>query len=962
MKTRFFHCPTTFSILLWILMQTALGQTYLCTNVPAASPDPTVQLFQFNTPDNAAAGDTWMIAKFVVDNTATDLQFRLEPTTIAKFPVTDFKISDGNVPLLDPGVSSPDNVVATLRVRDLSATEPTSNPGTYRIIRISIDYDDDYPFPATEVWRLRAHKPAAAGTAFHFWGFWNQGAGGESTVNSSVTQPKLIQVQADLTACGSFSNFTSPTNISFGDVHINLAATYIPDEQYEFINVGTKPLNITAANPVSMPASAYNIENYPSPPFSVGAMGTFSRRVTCQPTSVGDVPNVNITLTTDSIGDLALNLTGSRGIRLSSAILFDLSGSMLTDKNDNFPVPEEQQKVALARLAALELVELYGDILPKARLALFSYPNTAGTCPSSQQLIALNEIENNKQSFKNHLDAGLANASLIRPDQSFPLTPMAEGIKAVYEALPKNQPNQRAATFQFGDGEHNCNSSGAHPTPASWYNDNAFRNAGIPFFTIPYGANNAGWLQTFQSLATNTGGRMFPADITDDLELQKQFTKALGEALDLETLLDPSGTITSGATRTHTVCVTASTYQLAFEVQWLARNSQAISLTIQTPTGQTITPATAAANPNEVSYHSGQTFAGFVVRGNYLKGNNGAGQWTLRLTGRASTNYLYHVYAQDRIRTSPLFDLVWAGQIARMALSVTEGYARLANVSVQAQYERPSASFNNYLATTAIDPSLVLRAPATVGRRPLSLAERKYYALVNFAKKPFPGERIRGEIRLEPEAAAPGQRGALSPGGRWVAQAQPRAQTAGVFSASFSDSVHDGLYRIRYAVTGTTLLGHCFQREYTISRWADVRLTPELIRNQVRWTVVALNPFFDQELSRVLQQPPRPGYVRRAVQFTPRDAKGNYYGLGRAQDMAFQIKGAEKLGGIQEDLQGSYIQVVEFREGATPSATVSAGGVMGPEAQLEDGGIRWWLWILLLAILLVALILWRVFR
>src|SRR5205823_6016480 len=114
-----------------------------------------------------------------------------------------------------------------------------------------------------------------------------------------------------------------------------------------------------------------------------------------------------------------------------------------------------------------------------------------------------------------------------------------------------------------------------------WYNASVFQNGGIPFFTIPYGPTGAGWLYTFQQLANLSGtkpplpggkhGQTFPADLAandPNLLLQKQFKKALSDALDLEKLKDPTANITAGGTASHPVCVTTSTYQLVFSVHW----------------------------------------------------------------------------------------------------------------------------------------------------------------------------------------------------------------------------------------------------------------------------------------------------------------------------------------------------------------------------------------------------------
>ncbi len=234
----------------------------------------------------------------------------------------------------------------------------------------------------------------------------------------------------------------------------------------------------------------------------------------------------------------------------------------------NWTTDVEQQKVRFARVAANQLAETYRELLPKAKLSLYSYPNAAGACPSSQEFINPRVIENELDVFKDHFDFARGKPQLIKPADVYALTPMAEGIRRVFNMLKERPANERAAVFMFGDGQHNCDSAAPKATPQDWYNSSEFQDANIPFFTIPYGSTYETWQATFQQVAAKSGGRRFPADITSPNDLQKEFIKALGEALDLQTFLDPEASITAGQTRSHDVCVTGSTQQLLFSVHW----------------------------------------------------------------------------------------------------------------------------------------------------------------------------------------------------------------------------------------------------------------------------------------------------------------------------------------------------------------------------------------------------------
>ena len=327
-------------LLLYFLVSTALlmlfssplysQPPYVTEKVSSADANPVI-LFQFNTPSGATGTDRFIMAKFVVDDTSSDLEFRLETATIAKYPITDFKISQGNVDLNDADSGNP---VARLRVRDKSSTEDAATG--YRIIRISLEYLD-YTFAASETWRIRAKQPATG--TLHFWGFWTEGTG-ESAMELEVTRPKLIPIipdPTDFTALNAAGNFPEPYNISFGEVHIDLPINYAPEEKYEFHNVGTQKLTITGVSPAKdLLNEAYVPSNYPGsatpPVLPLGSLtGTTFK---CNPkNNTGALPEENITITVSSstITALHINLINNRGIRLNTAILLDLSGSMLTD-------------------------------------------------------------------------------------------------------------------------------------------------------------------------------------------------------------------------------------------------------------------------------------------------------------------------------------------------------------------------------------------------------------------------------------------------------------------------------------------------------------------------------------------------------------------------------------------------------------------------------------------------------
>src|SRR5258708_6304365 len=218
-----------------------------------------------------------MMAKFVVDETVADLSFELRSNVnILKYPVTPFSTAGGG-----PNVSIPDNdtgeQAATVRAR--FNADPTK--AGFKVVTILVRFDNNYDgFPLGETWKIQANPTPGDD---HYYGFRVDGAV-ESTAEALITKPHLINFITDgqLTNFGIFVNLADPATINFGQVHINLPDQYLPDEHYEFRNVGTGPLNITAATPA--PALPFLVENYPLPPVSVLPMDAFQRLPPLQPT------------------------------------------------------------------------------------------------------------------------------------------------------------------------------------------------------------------------------------------------------------------------------------------------------------------------------------------------------------------------------------------------------------------------------------------------------------------------------------------------------------------------------------------------------------------------------------------------------------------------------------------------------------------------------------------------------
>jgi hypothetical protein len=97
----------------------------------------------------------------------------------------------------------------------------------------------------------------------------------------------------------------------------------------------------------------------------------------------------------------------------------------------------------------------------------------------------------------------------------------------------------------------------------------------------------------------------------------------------------------------------------------------------------------------------------------------------------------------------------------------------------------------------------------------------------------------------------------------------------------------------------------------------------------------------------------------------PVDAAGNFVGPGKATSFAVG-GGAEIVGTIDDQLNGTYSLVIGYLQPGTTAPPVSIGGLTLnlPQAAGPEGGAgiwRWW-WIVLLILLVILILIWLVRR
>src|SRR5207237_9361391 len=107
--------------------------------------------------------------------------------------------------------------------------------------------------------------------------------------------------------------------------------------------------------------------------------------------------------------------------------------------------------------------------------------------------------------------------------------------------------------------------------------------------------------------------------------------------------------------------------------------------------------------------------------------------------------------------------------------------------------------------------------------------------------------------------------------------------------------------------------------------------------------------FFNLGGYKAVSGPTPAGLERKIVRLTPKDELGNYWGPGYARNVKFALTNAEAVGGVIDNWDGSYLQVIQYRMGVHPLVAVTAGGVTTSPVGV-GGGLPPPRWVILLVL------------
>lgn len=131
------------------------------------------------------------------------------------------------------------------------------------------------------------------------------------------------------------------------------------------------------------------------------------------------------------------------------------------------------------------------------------------------------------------------------------------------------------------------------------------------------------------------------------------------------------------------------------------------------------------------------------------------------------------------------------------------------------------------------------------------------------------------------------------------------ADNDGNYANIYKQVDKEGAYTFRFLITGTLSDGSGFNRLLVVSTWCGIRVDPSA-------STTAITPLGTSG-----------SLIQVQIKVTPRDASGEFLGPFRADEISFSTTAGAFQGEIESQLDGSYTQVLAYREGDDPVVTIT---------------------------------------
>jgi hypothetical protein len=669
----------------------------------------------------------------------------------------------------------------------------------------------------------------------------------------------------------------------------------------------------------------------------------------------GGTFNYEVMLLLDASGSMPFRPDTDGNPATDPPNLFDKRWDKLLDATSQF----SDMLMALAPTATRFGVAMFPDIsqgvdathpFPPAN------PLSAGTItaagPLSQTVV---------DTLKTRLAITPGDPSPLRPAQYGGATPLGKGLEVVlghpgvltenpfFTAFDATKVNDRRYLVVMSDGKHNSPGVGESPKPEDFTLANTFQPRHVSCVGIAYGAEGSVFevkRETLQNLATEstdatTGlegiflDATIPPTPTDPGntrvdELTKTFRAALVKNLGLEANADPSGVLTDrDPSVTREIHVTEYDNRLAIVVEWATPDPARLHVEVISPNCECFTISArdeagdgeggelGKSHSSQIYRAHGKTYQMFAFDRAFLENRRNPsrprfGAWTLRISlpgeyesaaklrdggdGEGGHRGRTEPYVWDAIVDSSLKMTLktdkrkyFAGQPIQVSALLTLEGLGLPHASVTLASKVPLEFDHNFIANSLVSDDEYAAAAKQLAGADVTSVGIKAYALQQ-KNLTFAQFFDHGTLQM------------TDAGGK------------GVYTATLPAYSTPGTYHLYVACLGQTPEGEVFRREQKL----DIHVAVQPV---VSFTIL------DISYKQVIVD--RVTFIDASVRVQPRDQFGNVLLIDPTveADVSVIARGGRLVGGLADNHDGTYTQVVRYVPEQPPVIVVRAGDV-----------------------------------
>lgn len=568
-------------------------------------------------------------------------------------------------------------------------------------------------------------------------------------------------------------------------------------------------------------------------------------------------------------------------------LLFDTSGSMSWSHAGVTNVPVDQQRLTLAKRAAIPFMEMIQDhYLGQVYFGVAGFPwqpwnNSLGCIGQVITPMSLADNANVNNAIKDTPPLGTIPA--LTANGNTPLLAGVEVAKDLFGAQPKQ------AIVLLSDGYHNCPST-VNPTDSTVTTlINQLTTQGVRVYSIGFG--RPGEVDPLlAALANNTSGSFY--DVTQDTSfdpvnwdpqtaLQATYKAILINYLDLQPITDPFGTIKAGQQHSHQSLITSHADKVSFFLSWASATAGQLGLIVRAADGQSV-PQSGAG----IQRHTGDTHVLLTVDKTFLQqpGKIGDSPWTLEINANdlstEQVKYQYSVFSASSLKMSPQVKAAkfTTGVNLTLSAAITLAGQPVTGLSeVKVRVNRPSEGLGNWYAAHKVTRAELDKIPMQINTETLPMNFRKARYLIEHRKVAFPARQDAGALQLYDDGT----------------HGDARADD-GIYTITYNDTSKEGNYVFHFSAAGSTADGSSFTREGEMHR--HLKAVFSLVHSDIK----------------LIDLGSKGGLQNVRVVVTAKDVLGNYLTPGQAGAIQLAVNHGRPIDVVQDKLDGTYTQSIQL--------------------------------------------------